>query len=209
MAHKKSAERSRRVVLNAGCGSPPDSSLPRFFRKWQEIRVDVDPDLKPDLVTNIADLSAISDGAVDAVWCAHCVEHLFAYQVPRALAEFRRVLCDTGFACIIVPDLQAIAHWIATDQLLETIYQSAAGPVSAHDMLWGFAPAIARGKTAMAHHSGFTPTVLLERLKEAGFAEIVLRRRRRNLELAALALRRPSGGAKQREKLMAELGIST
>jgi ubiquinone/menaquinone biosynthesis C-methylase UbiE len=163
--------------------------------------------LKPDVVANIADLSAIPDRAVDAVWSAHCLEHLFAYQVPRALAEFRRVLCEDGFACIIVPDLQAIAHWIATDRLHETIYQSPAGPVSAHDMMWGFGQAIARGKTAMAHHCGFTPTLFLQCLREAGFAEIVLRRRKSSLELAALALRRRSSGSEQRNKLMAELGF--
>jgi hypothetical protein len=207
MARKKSAKRSRRTFLDAGCGSLDPARLPQFFRKWRRIRVDVDPGMKPDMVANIADLSAIPDGAVEAVWAAHCVEHLFAHQVPRAFGEFRRVLCESGFACIIVPDLQAIAHWIATDRLHETIYQSPAGPVTSHDMVWGFGAAIARGKTAMAHHCGFTPTLFLQHLKEAGFAEIVLRRRTRSLELAALALRRPSANPKQRTSLMARLGL--
>jgi SAM-dependent methyltransferase len=206
MARKKSVKRSRHIFLNAGCGTSDDSHLPRFFRKWQQIRIDVDPGMKPDLVANIADLSAISAGTVDAVWSAHCLEHLFAYQVPRALAEFRRVLCKTGFACIIVPDLQAIAEWIATDRLHETVYQSAAGPITAHDMLWGFGGAIASGKTAMAHHCGFTPTLFLQCLREAGFAEIVLRRRK-SFELAALALRKPSASSEERKALMAELGL--
>jgi SAM-dependent methyltransferase len=207
MARKKSAKRSRRTFLNAGCGSIDHARLPQFFRKWRQIRVDVDPGMKPDMVANIADLSAIPDGTVDAIWAAHCVEHLFAHQVPRAFAEFRRVLCESGFVCIIVPDLQAIAQWIATDRLHETIYQSPAGPVTSHDMVWGFGAAIACGKTAMAHHCGFTPTLFLQYLKEAGFAEIVLRRRTRNLELAALALRRPSADPKQRTSLMARLGL--
>ncbi|MBV8362791.1 MAG: class I SAM-dependent methyltransferase [Deltaproteobacteria bacterium] len=157
-------------------------------------------------MANIADLSALPDRTVDAVWSAHCVEHLFAHQVPVALAEFRRVLRETGFACVIVPDLQAIAHWIATDRLRETIYQSEAGPVTAHDMLWGFGAAIARGKIAMAHHCGFTPSSFLDCFKEAGFAEIVLRRRSNYLELAALAFRRRAN-AIQRKTLMAELEL--
>jgi SAM-dependent methyltransferase len=207
MPRKKSAQQSRRVFLNAGCGTFDDSRLPRFFHKWQEIRVDVDASLKPDLVASIADLSAIPDASVDAVWSAHCVEHLFAYEVPRALGEFRRVLRKNGFACIIVPDLQAIAHWIATDRLHETIYQSTAGPVTAHDMIWGFGPAIAHGKTGMAHHCGFAPTLFLECLKRAGFGEIVLRRRRSGLELAGLALQRPSESPAKRKRLMAQLGL--
>jgi hypothetical protein len=207
MPRKKPAEQPRRVLLNAGCGSSDHTRLPRFFRKWRQIRVDVDASMKPDLVASIADLSAIPDGSVDAIWCAHCVEHLFAHEVPLALAEFRRVLCERGFACIIVPDLQAIAHWIATDRLHETIYQAPAGSVTAHDMIWGFGPAIANGKTGMAHHCGFTPTPFLECLKQAGFGEIVLRRRRSGLELAGLALQRPSKGSEQRKRLMAELGL--
>jgi Methyltransferase domain len=183
-----------------------NSRVPAYFHKWQQIRVDVDPGVKPDLVTSIADLSAIPDGAVDAVWSAHCVEHLFGYQVPLALAEFRRVLSERGFACVIVPDLQAIAHWIANDRLHETIYESAAGPITAHDMMWGFGPAIANGDTAMAHHCGFTPTLLLQRFQAAGFAEIVLRRKS-NLELVALSLPHLSGGAERRETLMAKLGL--
>jgi SAM-dependent methyltransferase len=207
MVRKKSPRRLRRVFLNAGCGSPDNTRVPRFFRNWRQIRADVDPGMKPDLVANIADLSAIPDGTVDAVWSAHCVEHLFAHQVPSALVEFRRVLRKTGFACIIVPDLQAISHWISTDRLDEPIYQSEAGPVTAHDMVWGFGAAIALGRTAMAHHCGFTPRRFLGCLKAAGFAEIVLHRRGNYLELAALAFPKPSTGPSQRKILMAELEL--
>jgi SAM-dependent methyltransferase len=207
MPSKKTSSRRGRVFLNAGCGSAVNSRLPKIFRNWKQIRVDVDPVVEPDLLTNIADLSAIADGSVDAIWCSHCVEHLFAHEVPIAFAEFRRVLREDGFACVIVPDLQEISHWIANDRLHETIYESAAGPVSAHDMVWGFGPAIAHGKTGMAHHCGFTPTLFLQYLKEAGFAEIVLRRRRDKLELAGLALQTPSKSAEWREERMAQLGL--
>jgi SAM-dependent methyltransferase len=166
----------------------------------------VESAVEPDLAASIIDLSAVPDGSIDAVWSAHCVEHLFAHEVPLALAEFRRVLNDTGFACIIVPDLQAIAEWLATDRIAEPIYESSAGPVTAHDMLWGFGPAIARGEVAMAHRCGFTPTLFLERLTAADFGEIALRRRS-NFELAALALREPSGSNARRESLMTRLNL--
>jgi hypothetical protein len=207
MARKKAIKRSRRTFLNAGSGSVANGRIPRFFQTWRQIRVDVDPGMKPDIVANVADLSAIPDGSMEAVWSSHCIEHLFAHQVPEALGEFRRVLSEQGFACIIVPDLQSIAHWIATDRLHETIYQSAAGPITGHDMVWGFGAAIAAGKTTMAHHCGFTPTLFLEHLKAAGFAEIVLRRRTSRLELAALALRKPSKNPEQRASLMAKLNL--
>jgi hypothetical protein len=152
------------------------------------------------------DLSAIPDGSIDAIWSTHCMEHLFSHEVPLALAEFRRVLADTGFACIIVPDLQAIAEWISGDRLHEAIYESAAGPVTAHDMIWGFGPAIAHGDLAMAHRCGFTPTLFLERLNAAGFPEIVLRRRS-NLELGALVLAQMSSSSERRENLLVDLAV--
>lgn len=194
------------LVLNAGCGDSDRSALPAYFAGWRELRVDVSAAAAPDLVASVTDLSAIADGSIDAVWSSHCIEHLAAHEVPLALAEFRRVLNDTGFACLIVPDVQAIAEWLATDRLDEPVYQSAAGPVTAHDMLWGFGPAIAGGATAMAHRCGFTPTLFVKRLQAANFGEIVLRRRS-NLELAAVALREDSGSALRREALLTSLEL--
>lgn len=206
MRRGKAVKSRRPVVLNAGCGNSEDGVLPAFFDGWRHLRVDIDPLAQPDLVASIANLSVIPDGTIDAVWSAHCVEHLFPHEVPLALAEFRRVLAETGFACVIVPDLQAIASWIATDRLHETIYQSAAGPVTAHDMLWGFGLAIAQGNLAMAHRCGFTPTLFLNHLSAAGFPEIVVRRRS-NLELAALVLQQSSDGTGRRDSLLAELSL--
>jgi SAM-dependent methyltransferase len=206
MPAKKTARRARRAFVNAGCGPSGNGRLPAFFRAWRQIRVDIDPATNPDVLTSIADLSAIPKGAVDAVWSAHCLEHLYAHEVPLALSEFRRVLRISGFACIVIPDLQAIAEWIATDRLFETIYHSASGPVTAHDMIWGFGQAIAGGNTAMAHRCGFTPTSFIETLTNAGFAEIQLRRKN-SLELVAFALCRQSKNAGFRESMLAELGF--
>ena len=200
------SESRQPVVLNAGSGAAGGAGLPPYFESWRQLRVDVNPLAEPDLVADIVDLSAIPAGSVDAVWSSHCIEHLFPHEVPRALAEFRRVLTSDGFACLIVPDLQAIAEWIATDRLHETIYQSAAGPVTAHDMVWGFAPAIEQGHVAMAHRCGFTPTLFLERLNAAGFPEIVLRRRS-NLELVALVLAQVAQNSSRRETLLAALTL--
>jgi hypothetical protein len=200
------AKAARPVVLNAGSGASSTTGLPGYFEGWREIRVDIDPRAEPDLVASVSDLSAIPDGSIDAVWSAHCIEHLFAHEVPLALAEFRRITAASGFACIIVPDLMAIAEWIATDRLHETIYESASGPVTAHDILWGFGPAIAGGKVAMAHRCGFTPTLFLNQLNAAGFPEIVLRRRS-NLELTALVLSEASESNERRDSLLLSLSL--
>src|SRR6266704_604265 len=87
------------------------------------------------------------------------------------------ILADDGFLCVIVPDLQTIAEYIASDRLHEVVYESPAGPVIAHDIVFGFGPHLAQGRIKMAHNCGFTPTLLLQKLREAPFAQIVLRRR--------------------------------
>lgn len=192
------------TFINAGCGAAHTQRLPQLFADWLQIRVDVDPKVEPDIVASITDLSMISNGYAQAVWAAHCIEHLFAHEVPVALAEFRRVLIDDGFACIVVPDLQSIASWIANDRLHETIYESPAGPVTAHDMFWGFGPAIERGALAMAHRCGFTPTAILRCMENIGFAEVVVRRRR-TLELIAVGFRRAPPDREAREVLLSKL----
>ena len=205
-AAEEPTQTRRKLLVNLGSGPKTQSRLPAMFADWREFRVDVDPGAVPDLVADITDLSAIKSGTVDAVWSAHCIEHLYLHQVGKALTEVHRILADDGFLCLIVPDLQAIASYLVNDRLLDIIYQSPAGPVTAHDVIFGFGGALARGHMNMAHHCGFTAGVMLEKLKEVQFAEIVLRRRS-NLELAALACKRASAGAAQWEALLAALEL--
>ncbi|MFO0996670.1 MAG: methyltransferase domain-containing protein [Alphaproteobacteria bacterium] len=170
------------------------------------LRVDIDPTVEPDIVASAVNLAPIPAASVDAVWTAHCLEHLYAHEVGQAFAEFSRILKPDGFACVIVPDLQTTANYIVADKLHEVIYQSPAGPVTAHDVVFGFGPALAGGRTAMAHRCGFTPTMLLERLNETTFGEIVIRRRP-SLELAAVARKAASQDAAERDRLLAALEL--
>src|SRR5204863_8136299 len=132
--------------------------------------------------------------------------HLYLFEVGKAVAEVYRILADDGFFCLVVPDLQAIAEYLTNDRLHEVVYQSPAGPVTAHDMLFGFGLSLAQGRSSMAHKCGFAPTLLLQKLREAPFAEIVLRRRA-NHELAAVACKRASAGEAEREALLAALQL--
>src|SRR5262249_45103802 len=118
-------------VVNLGSGPRPLSRLPPFFADWREFRVDIDPASGPDLLADVTDLSTIRSGSADAVWSAHCIEHLYLHEVTKALEEARRILAGDGFLCVIVPDLQAIASYVETDRLLDTVYDSPAGPVTA------------------------------------------------------------------------------
>lgn len=192
------------VVVNVGSGPLEKCALPPLFEHWQVVRVDIDADTRPDVVASATNLSALQTATADALWCAHCIEHLYAHEVPDALREFGRVLKQSGFACIVVPDLQTVARYVAADKAHEPLYNSASGPVSPHDVMFGFGPALARGQAAMAHRCGFTPTLFLQRLQESGFSDIVLRRKR-GFELMAVVRKSPFESAVARDALVAAL----
>lgn len=195
------------VFANVGCGPRGSVETPAFFNSWRELRVDVDPRVEPDVIGDLTDLSALADNSLDALYGAHCLEHLYLHEVPRALTEFWRVLKDDGFACLIVPDLQVVASYVASDRLHEMLYQSPAGPITPHDIFFGHGAAIAAGRTAMAHRCGFTPGMLSQCLRQSPFAESVIRRRGPSLELAVVARKQPAATAAERDALVTALGL--
>ncbi|MBP9183284.1 MAG: class I SAM-dependent methyltransferase [Fuscovulum sp.] len=170
---------ARPRVLHVGCGTAHPDKLPEaFFPRgaWKEVRLDIDPDVAPDIVASITDMAVVPDASVDAVWSAHNLEHLWSHEVPLALAEFLRVLRPGGFALVTMPDLQQIAALVAEGNLEGIAYQSALGPISALDMLYGFRPALAEGNAFMGHRTGFTAGTLAGHLQRAGFCDVRVQR---------------------------------
>ncbi|AWK90204.1 class I SAM-dependent methyltransferase [Azospirillum thermophilum] len=184
----------RKTVLNVGCGPRGTSAIGPLFpaETWQEVRLDIDPGVGPDVVASMTDMSPIPDGSMDAVWSSHNLEHLHAHEVPGALGEFLRVLRPGGMLMLFVPDLQAIAQIVAEDRLDDPLYMSSVGPVSPLDIIFGFGAAIAAGNHFMAHRTGFTPKVLGRVLQEAGFEPVAIWRRAIAYELQVKAFRPPA-----------------
>jgi SAM-dependent methyltransferase len=165
-------------VLNAGSGPHEVDRLHPVFRNsdWTEVRYDVDKRVKPDIVGSIVDLGSIGNATFDAIWCSHNLEHLYTHDVPKALAEFRRVLRPDGFALICTPDLETIAELVVSGHLEDVAYQSSAGSITALDMLYGFSASIERGNLFMSHHTGFTTDRLGRLLVDSGFSEVLVKR---------------------------------
>ena len=176
-------------VLNAGSGPYSARKLHPVFIPaiWKEIRVDIDPQSKPDIVASMTDMrSACASQSFDAIWASHTLEHLYAHEVPLALAEFKRVLKPDGFALITSPDIETVASLILKHGLDYVAYTSPAGPISPLDMLFGHSASLARGQLYMAHKTCFTAASLGQRLVDAGFPVAVVKRQ--GFDLWALGL---------------------
>ncbi|MFE1601547.1 class I SAM-dependent methyltransferase [Methylobacterium sp. ID0610] len=162
-------------VLNTGSGPYDRGKLHPAFHggNWNEIRLDIDARVAPDLVGSVTDMRAFApDASFDAIWSSHNVEHLHAHEVLPTFREFVRVLRPDGFALITCPDLQAVAQLVAEGKMDQTVYVSPAGPITPLDMMFGHIASIAAGNHFMAHNTGFTAERLGRTGLDAGFHEV-------------------------------------
>lgn len=186
------------TFLHVGCSwKRKDQTTKGFDRpEWQEIRLDIDPSVRPDIVGTMTDMSAVGSASMDAVYSSHNLEHLYPFEVRTALGEFLRVLTSEGFAVITCPDLQSVAAAVAEGRLDEPLYEAGAGPVCALDILYGHRPALARGNLYMAHRMGFTRRTLEQALRDAGFVSVAVLQRPRYYDLWALGTKASAAPAR-------------
>ena len=159
------------TFLHVGCGQKRKDRTTSGFAKenWKELRFDINESHEPDYVGTITDMSAVETSSMDALYSSHNIEHVYAHEVPKALAEFKRVLRPDGFVIITCPDIQAICALVAEGKLTEQAYSSPAGPITPHDVLYGLGASLAAGDLFMAHRCGFTQKVLAKTLEDSGF----------------------------------------
>lgn len=190
-----------RTFLHVGCGPKRKDRTTRAFNtpEWNEVRLDIDPAVGPDVVGTMTDMSALASGSMQAVFSSHNIEHLHPHEVPVALREFLRVLDDSGFAVITCPDLQSVCAQVAQDRLTEPLYESTVGPISALDLLYGHRRSMAQGNLFMAHRCGFTRKVLNASLRSAGYKAVASLARPAKYELWAVASKRERPEAEMRE----------
>jgi SAM-dependent methyltransferase len=170
-----------KTFLHVGCGPQYFDSVTKIpnrpigfdVESWHELRLDINPEVRPDVVGTMTDMSAVPSASVDAIFSSHNIEHLYPHEVPIALAEFKRVLRPDGFVVITCPDLQSVCALVAQGKLTEPAYISPAGPIAPLDILYGHRPPMSQGNLYMSHRCGFTLNVLLTTLESAGFVKSV------------------------------------
>jgi ubiquinone/menaquinone biosynthesis C-methylase UbiE len=178
-----------KLFLHAGSGRKTYEHIPVSFKPpdWKEVRFDIDPTVVPDILGSITDMRQISDDYYDAVFTSHTIEHLYAHEIQKTLREFFRVIKPNGYAVVVCPDLEIISQMITEGKLGSTIYESAEGPITPLDMLYGHGASIARGEKYMSHNTGFTLSTLSQSLRDAGFAFVKGIRLIKGYELWVLA----------------------
>jgi hypothetical protein len=174
-------------VLNVGGGSKR-TPIPSYFSGWQHDLLDIDPRGAPDIVCDARELEKLPGGLYDAVYCSHNLEHYYRHDGLNVVRGFHHILNDTGFAEVCVPDIAQVMEALRERQLEldDVLYQSAAGPITAHDVVYGLQSEIQNsGQDFYAHKTGFTPKSLAKILSDGGFAKVFIST---NWQLAVHAL---------------------
>lgn len=163
-----------RKVLNVG-GNSKTIAIPEIYDGWQQVWLDIDPAVQPDVLCDAREMHTLPAATYDAIYCSHNLEHYYQHDVKKVLAGFRHVLKDDGFIHIRVPDIGAVMKaFVENDMdINDVLYVSPAGPITIQDVVYGWGREIERsGNDFFAHKTGFTETSLLATLMEAEFYQI-------------------------------------
>lgn len=165
-----------KCVLNVGGGSK-STPIPSHFAEWRHDLLDIDPRGAPDIVCDARELEKLQGGIYDAVYCSHNLEHYYRHHGLAVVRGFHHILNETGFAEIRVPDIAQVIAAVLEQQLEldDVLYQSPAGPIAAHDVIYGLQTEIeTSGQDFYAHKTGFTPKSLSKILADGGFSKIFI-----------------------------------
>jgi len=178
-------------VLNVG-GSSKQTPISDYFAGWQHDLLDIDPRGGPDLVCDARELRELTGGIYDAVYCSHNLEHYYRHEGLNVIRGFHHMLHETGFAEIRVPDIAQVMAAVRERELEldDVLYQSPAGPIAAHDIVYGLQREIQEsGQDFYAHKTGFTPKSLGKILLDGGFPLVFLSTEKEHLAVHALAFK--------------------
>jgi SAM-dependent methyltransferase len=156
---------SEKTVLNVGCGQEP---IPFFLKAHREVRLDLNPAFKPDIVADMTNLPE-DIGPFDMVYAAHTLEHVAALKVDQCLAGWHRVLKPGGAVIIFVPDLEGVQ----ADN--KPLYHVGDLPICGFDLIYGCRYNMAVHEY-FEHRCGFISQTMREALERAGFVDIAVHR---------------------------------
>lgn len=180
---------AKKRVLNVG-GNSKDIPLPPQYKTYEQLWLDIDPSVEPDLCMDARELSTLEPAQFDAIYCSHNLEHYFRHDVSKVLGGFYHVLNEDGFAQILVPDIRELMKLVAANgwEMDTVLNEGHLGPVTVLDVLYGYGAEIERsGVDFFAHKTGFSRRSLCNALIAAGFSTVYIQPG--PIEIAALAFK--------------------
>lgn len=138
-----------RSAIDIGAGP-----LTRTLEGIVAIRVDAREECNPDYRCDVRNLPFASK-SFDIVFSSHVLEHFGRHEWKAVLAEWLRLVKDTGKAIIVVPNIAWAAHRMAIDHVIDEHVMN---------VLYG-----AQSYPLDYHKTGFTPEILTEVFVELGF----------------------------------------
>jgi SAM-dependent methyltransferase len=186
-------------VLNVGGGSK-SIPIPSHYANWRHDLLDIDPKGKPDVVCDARNLHTLAANQYDAVFCSHNLEHYYKHDGAKVLKGFLHVLKPDGFAEIKVPDVSSVMRRVVASNLdiEDILYQSSAGPISVHDVFYGWAKQIeTSGVDFYAHKTGFTTHSLRALLLRSGFPNVYMFVVEEAFEIKAVAFKKEPTAAQR------------
>ena len=167
-------------VLNVGGGS---RILPPHFDGWEQVLLDADPAVKPDICSSMTEYESTTTQEYDAIYCSHSLEHIYAHEVQQVLDEFISALKSGGFVEIHVPNLRNLMQTMLQSNLdiNDVWYRAGDVPITFHDVLYGWSAAMEKRNLFYAHKCGFTRLSLQTALIDAGFSNVQVQEQGANL----------------------------
>ncbi len=149
--------------------------------EWEETRLNNSATSKPDIVAHPTNLKDIEKESFDAVWSPQSLKHLYSHEVMIALKEFKRILKTDGLFFMHTTDIQRVAEAITKKGLVEPLYRSKVGTVTALDLMYGFWQDLENGNISTVPRTGFTARSLAMIMRQSGFLDITVQRDKFNL----------------------------
>jgi hypothetical protein len=178
-------------VLNVG-GNSKSIPLPKIYDGWEHHLLDIDPVGKPDICCDAVELKNKTEyfNTYDSVYCSHNLEHFYRHKVKDVLIGFYKVLKEDGFIRIHVPHILNVMRRVIcyNMDLSDTLYEVSAGPITAHDVMYGWGKQIeSSGVDFFAHKCAFTPKMLGNAITQAGFSNAYVKEN--DLELSGFGFK--------------------
>jgi hypothetical protein len=178
-------------VLNVGGGG--NREIPAIYKGWKQDLLDIDANVKPDIVCDAKDMRRLPASKYDAIFCSHNLEHFYKHEVPTVLGGFVHVLKPNGFAHVSVPDMDSLFECIVKGNrdIDDTWYQCGGGAISFHDVIYGWGRQVSQGNVYYSHKCGFTEKSLGKVLRGAGFKTVLTAADSGNLHAFAFKAKPP------------------